>query len=160
MVSDLIFSLRETSVSFGKKIIFDNLDVNIHRKDLIALIGKNGVGKSTLMRIISDKQDLDQGEVWKLNNIRVSFFSQKFELEESYSIENELLNILDIEEDTFKLIIQINGKVRGSIDASKNQTKAKLEEIAINSEAALKWTNGQKPKRVIVIPNKLVNIVI
>ena len=63
MVSDLIFSLRETSVSFGKKIIFDNLDVNIHRKDLIALIGKNGVGKSTLMRIISDKQDLDQGEV-------------------------------------------------------------------------------------------------
>ena len=34
------------------------------------------------MRIISDKQDLDQGEVWKLNNIRVSFFSQKFELEE------------------------------------------------------------------------------
>ena len=120
MVSDLIFSLRETSVSFGKKIIFDNLDVNIHRKDLIALIGKNGVGKSTLMRIISDKQDLDQGEVWKLNNIRVSFFSQKFELEESYSIENELLNILDIEEDSFKIDIFCNNLQLNKKDIIKN----------------------------------------
>ena len=120
MVSDLIFSLRETSVSFGKKIIFDNLDVNIHRKDLIALIGKNGVGKSTLMRIISDKQDLDQGEVWKLNNIRVSFFSQKFELEESYSIENELLNILDIEENSFKIDIFCNNLQLNKKDIIKN----------------------------------------
>ena len=56
MSSSLIFSLREACISFGKKEIFKDLDVNVHRGDLIALIGKNGVGKSTLMRIISDKQ--------------------------------------------------------------------------------------------------------
>jgi leucyl-tRNA synthetase len=65
-----------------------------------------------------------------------------------------------IEQDTFKLMIQINGKVRGSIDASKNLSKEALEEIAIKSEAAKKWMNGQAPKRIIVVPNKLVNIVI
>ena len=131
MVSDLIFSLRETSVSFGKKIIFDNLDVNIHRKDLIALIGKNGVGKSTLMRIISDKQDLDQGEVWKLNNIRVSFFSQKFELEESYSIENELLNILDIEEDSFKIDIFCNNLKLNKKDIIKNLSGGQKRRVGL-----------------------------
>ena len=131
MVSDLIFSLRETSVSFGKKIIFDNLDVNIHRKDLIALIGKNGVGKSTLMRIISDKQDLDQGEVWKLNNIRVSFFSQKFELEESYSIENELLNILDIEEDSFKIDIFCNTLQLNKKDIIKNLSGGQKRRVGL-----------------------------
>ena len=131
MVSDLIFSLRETSVSFGKKIIFDNLDVNIHRKDLIALIGKNGVGKSTLMRIISDKQDLDQGEVWKLNNIRVSFFSQKFELEESYSIENELLNILDIEEDSFKIDIFCNNLELNKKDIIKNLSGGQKRRVGL-----------------------------
>ena len=131
MVSDLIFSLRETSVSFGKKIIFDNLDVNIHRKDLIALIGKNGVGKSTLMRIISDKQDLDQGEVWKLNNIRVSFFSQKFELEESYSIENELLNILDIEEDSFKIDIFCNNLQLNKKDIIKNLSGGQKRRVGL-----------------------------
>ena len=131
MVSDLIFSLRETSVSFGKKIIFDNLDVNIHRKDLIALIGKNGVGKSTLMRIISDKQDLDQGEVWKLNNIRVSFFSQKFALEESYSIENELLNILDIEEDSFKIDIFCNNLQLNKKDIIKNLSGGQKRRVGL-----------------------------
>ena len=65
-----------------------------------------------------------------------------------------------IEKDCFKLIIQINGKVRGSIDASKNLSKDELKDIAINSEAALKWINGQEPKRIIIVPNKLVNIVI
>ena len=131
MVSDLIFSLRETSVSFGKKIIFDNLDVNIHRKDLIALIGKNGVGKSTLMRIISDKQDLDQGEVWKLNNIRVSFFSQKFELEESYSIEKELLNILDNEEDLFKIDIFCNNLQLNKKDIIKNLSGGQKRRVGL-----------------------------
>ena len=131
MVSDLIFSLRETSVSFGKKIIFDNLDVNIHRKDLIALIGKNGVGKSTLMRIISDKQDLDQGEVWKFNNIRVSFFSQKFELEESYSIEKELLNILDNEEDSFKIDIFCNNLQLNKKDIIKNLSGGQKRRVGL-----------------------------
>ena len=131
MVSDLIFSLRETSVSFGKKIIFDNLDVNIHRKDLIALIGKNGVGKSTLMRIISDKQDLDQGEVWKLNNIRVSFFSQKFELEKSYSIEKELLNILDNEEDSFKIDIFCNNLQLNKKDIIKNLSGGQKRRVGL-----------------------------
>ena len=58
------------------------------------------------------------------------------------------------------LVIQINGKVRGSIDVSKNLSKDELGDIAIKSEAAQKWMNGQEPKRIIVVPNKLVNIVI
>ena len=57
-------------------------------------------------------------------------------------------------------MIQINGKVRGSIDASKNLSNDKLEDIAIKSDAAIKWMNGKEPKRIIVVPNKLVNIVI
>ena len=57
-------------------------------------------------------------------------------------------------------MIQINGKVRGSIDASKNLSKEKLEELAIKSDAAQKWINGKETKRIIIVPNKLVNIVI
>lgn len=108
MASDLIFSVRETAVSFGKKVIFDNLDVNIHKRDLIALIGKNGVGKSTLMRIICNQQDIDQGELWKQNGLRVSYFSQQFDLIENNTIEKELLNILKNEEKIYKIDIFCN----------------------------------------------------
>ena len=65
-----------------------------------------------------------------------------------------------LEQDSFKLMIQINGKVRGSIDASKNLSKDELGDIAIKSDAAQKWIDGKEPKRIIVVPNKLVNIVI
>ena len=56
MPSDLIFSLREVEIKFGKKTIFQSLDLNLHKKDMVALVGKNGVGKSTLMKTISGEQ--------------------------------------------------------------------------------------------------------
>ena len=105
MTSSLIFSLREACISFGKKELFYNLDVNIHQGDFIALIGKNGVGKSTLMKIISDRQDLDSGELWKLRGLKVSFFSQKLELTEYHTIETELMNVLSSEDEQYKIDI-------------------------------------------------------
>ena len=79
MPSDLIFSLREVEIKFGKKIIFHNLDLNLHKKDMIALVGKNGVGKSTLMKTINGEQDVDNGVIWNFPNLKVSYFNQKFE---------------------------------------------------------------------------------
>ncbi|MDA9749117.1 ATP-binding cassette domain-containing protein, partial [Pelagibacteraceae bacterium] len=78
MVSDLLFSLREVEIKFGKKIIFQNLDVNLHKGDMVALVGKNGVGKTTLMKIITGEQDIDNGKVWSLPGIKVSYFNQRF----------------------------------------------------------------------------------
>ena len=75
MPSDLIFSLRDVDVRFGKKEIFSGLYLNIHRGDLVALVGKNGVGKTTLMKIIKGTQDLDNGELWNYPNIKVSYLS-------------------------------------------------------------------------------------
>ena len=65
-----------------------------------------------------------------------------------------------IELDEIKIIIQINGKVRGNIQVNRELSKVKLAELAINSDVAKKWTEGKQLKRVIVVPSKLVNIVI
>ncbi len=103
MASDLIFSVREASVSFGKKVIFEKLDVNIHRGSLIALIGKNGVGKSTLMRIITENQDRDQGILWKQSGLKISYFSQQFNLTETITIEEELMKVLPEDDEQYKI---------------------------------------------------------
>ena len=105
MVNNLIFSLREVDVRFGKKEIFNNLNLNIHQGDLIALIGKNGVGKTTLMNIINEKQDLDRGEVWKYPNLKVSYFSQHLEINNDHTISNELLSVLKSEDEKYKIDI-------------------------------------------------------
>ena len=108
MPSDLIFSLREVDVRFGKKEIFKNLNLNIHRNDLIALVGKNGVGKTTLMKIIKGTQDLDNGELWNYPNIKVSYFTQHFELDFSKSVEEEMSKVLKNDDEKFKIDIYCN----------------------------------------------------
>ncbi|APV49004.1 leucine--tRNA ligase [Betaproteobacteria bacterium GR16-43] len=63
-------------------------------------------------------------------------------------------------QDTVELVVQVNGKLRGHITVSATATKEEIESIALQSEAALKFMAGQKPKKVIVVPGKLVNIVV
>ena len=61
--------------------------------------------------------------------------------------------------DTYKLIIQIKGKVRGFINVSTNLKEQEIKDIALQSDIANKWLKGQKPSRIIVVPNRLVNLV-
>ena len=61
--------------------------------------------------------------------------------------------------DTIELVIQIKGKVRGSLMVPATADKARLERLALESEVAAKWLEGKAPSRVIVVPGKLVNLV-
>ena len=109
MNSQLLFSLKEVIVSYHKYEIFHNLDLNIHRKDFIALVGKNGVGKSTLMNVISGKHEIDNGEIWNIENISNRNFSQNFQFDnENQTIENEILSILENREEDFQIDIFCN----------------------------------------------------
>jgi len=67
---------------------------------------------------------------------------------------------LALEVDEIQLIIQVNGKLRDKLTVAKNESKENLEKIALESENVLRHLEGKKPKKVIVIPNKLVNIVV
>ena len=121
MASDLILSLREVDVRFGKKQIFHNLDLNIHRGDLIALVGKNGIGKTTLMKIIEGSQDLDNGEVWQYPGLSVSYFSQQLEVQDDNTIEKELDSIIQSEKEKYKIDIKNNALlIDFNADALKN----------------------------------------
>jgi len=95
VVSDLLFSLREVEIKFGKKVIFQDLNLNLHKGDMIALVGKNGVGKTTLMKTIYGDQDLDAGELWNYPNLKVGYFNQKFEKLDNKTIEENFSDLLN-----------------------------------------------------------------
>ena len=62
-------------------------------------------------------------------------------------------------QDTVDLVIQIKGKVRGSIQVPAECDKDTLEALALASDVAKRWLEGKPPRRVIVVPGKLVNLV-
>ncbi len=62
-------------------------------------------------------------------------------------------------EDTVTLPIQINGKRRGEIEVAKDLDKAEVEKLALAHEAVQKALNGGAPKKIIVVPGRIVNVV-
>lgn len=73
----LILSVRDALVSFGDVPIFKDLTFNIHDGSRISLVGKNGAGKSTLMNIITGARDLDDGERWVLEGLKIGYLQQE-----------------------------------------------------------------------------------
>ena len=69
MSSQLILSIKEAMVRFKDKPIFEDLNFNLHQKSRIALVGKNGCGKTTLMKMIAGEIELEEGERWLENKI-------------------------------------------------------------------------------------------
>jgi len=63
-------------------------------------------------------------------------------------------------QDTVQLVVQVNGKLRGHIEVASTASKEDIERAALANEGVVKFFNGQKPKKVIVVPGKLVSVVV
>jgi leucyl-tRNA synthetase len=63
-------------------------------------------------------------------------------------------------QDSIELVVQVNGKLRGHIQVPTGATQGEIETIALSHETVIKFTNGQKPKKVVVVPGRLVNVVV
>ncbi len=63
-------------------------------------------------------------------------------------------------QDEIELMVQVNGKLRGAIVVPAGASKDEIERMAIDSEAYQKMAQGAKPKKVIVVPGRLVNLVV
>jgi leucyl-tRNA synthetase len=64
-----------------------------------------------------------------------------------------------LEQDEIELVIQVNGKLRGSLRVAKDADKAAIEQLALAHEAVQKHLNGGAAKKIIVVPGRLVNVV-
>jgi leucyl-tRNA synthetase len=65
-----------------------------------------------------------------------------------------------LKQDEIELVLQVNGKHRGSVAVPAGADKEEIERLAVASEAFVKHAGGASPKKVIVVPGRLVNVVI
>jgi ATPase subunit of ABC transporter with duplicated ATPase domains len=68
------------SKSFGAKKILNDVSLDIHRGERIALMGRNGAGKSTFIKILMGLQQPDSGEIIYDDRIKIGYYSQEFEM--------------------------------------------------------------------------------
>ncbi|MGB0167315.1 MAG: ABC-F family ATP-binding cassette domain-containing protein, partial [Luteibaculum sp.] len=72
----IILKVDELNKSFGDKHVLQNISLEINRGDKLAIVGKNGVGKSTLLKIICGNLEVDKGEYKWGHNTELQYFSQ------------------------------------------------------------------------------------
>ena len=65
-----------------------------------------------------------------------------------------------LEQDSMLIVLQVNGKLRSKVEVPKDIAKSDLEELALSDEAIKRFTSEGTVRKVIVVPNKLVNIVV
>ncbi|MBI9072722.1 MAG: ATP-binding cassette domain-containing protein [Melioribacteraceae bacterium] len=100
-IDPVIISANELNVHFGEQVILEEASLSIHDGDRIGLIGRNGAGKSTFLKIISKCMMPDSGEVTYRKDLTVGYLPQDFELDYSKNVYD---NILEGASTTLELI--------------------------------------------------------
>ncbi len=83
-------SIQNLSVEFSAKTLFDNINYVINRRDKIALVGKNGAGKSTMLKIIAGLQKPTGGQVAAPQDITIGYLPQQMEINDSLTVLQEV----------------------------------------------------------------------
>jgi len=91
-VNPVILTAMELSVRFGEQVILDNASLSIHERDRIGLVGRNGAGKSTFLKVISGSLNPDSGNVAKKKNLVIGMLSQEFTLDEAKNVHENILD--------------------------------------------------------------------
>ena len=83
-------SVENISKSYGERVLFDNISFGINKDQKIAFIAKNGTGKSTILNIISNRDQADSGQIVKRKELSISFLSQEDIFDETLTIEQTI----------------------------------------------------------------------
>ncbi|MUV38520.1 Nickel-transporting ATPase [Lentibacillus sp. JNUCC-1] len=89
----IMMQLNGVSKSFGAETIVENIKLEVKDKDRIAIVGRNGAGKSTVLKIMNGMLDTDEGEVIKPKDVSTGYLSQHTGLESDQSIWEEMLSV-------------------------------------------------------------------
>ncbi len=131
-----VLAVQELSKSFGSNCLFDNLSFEIKRGERVALIGGNGMGKTTILKMIIGQQSIDRGTCSLGSRVRIGYYDQEHqalhmektifdELSDAYptlnhtEIRNALAAFLFTGDDVFKKISALSGGERGRVALAK-----------------------------------------
>ena len=131
-----VLTVKELSKSFDQKLLFEHIHFEIKRGEHVAIIGDNGTGKTTLLKILNDLLPADRGTFTLGTNVVIGYYDQEHhvlhsektlfdEISDDYpyltntQIRNVLAAFLFTGDDVFKRISDLSGGERGRVSLAK-----------------------------------------
>ena len=81
-----ILNIEHVCKVFGEKVVLDDVSYGVHQGDKIGIIGINGTGKSTILKIIGGLEEPDEGQVITQNGLRITYLPQMPEFPQGASV--------------------------------------------------------------------------
>lgn len=134
-------SAENLSKSYGIKPLFENISFNLSEGEKVALVARNGTGKSTLLKIIAGKEVEEAGKLWVNKDVDVAFFEQEPNLDDSLSV---IDNIFHMSHPVIEAIKKYEVALEEHNDAATSAALAKMDELnAWDFEARVKQIFGK-----------------
>ena len=87
----MIYQVAKASKAYGADVIFENVTFDIKGTEKIAIVGRNGCGKTTFLRCMCDEESFDKGTISKQGSISIGYLSQKAIENEYETVRQELM---------------------------------------------------------------------
>lgn len=106
--------IKNVTLQFGGQVVFDNISCALQQKDKIGLVGRNGTGKSTLLKVIAGQQDIDKGNIETQKGFKIAYMPQDVVIVSNKNVVDETMASLQQlyelaqEKDALAEIIQDN----------------------------------------------------
>ncbi len=123
----MLISLNNVHKSFLDKKVLSNITLVVNEKDRIGLLGINGVGKSTLLNIISGNLDEDEGSVAVKSDLRIGYLKQNESLNTTNTLEEEIQDSLKLVFETRKKINDISEKMSTAVGVEYDRLSEEYE---------------------------------
>lgn len=91
----MLYQIHKGSKSFGANTIFEDIQFEIRNTEKIAIVGRNGCGKTTLLKAIANVEQLDRGDIHKRNDVTIGYLAQTTFQNEDLLVEEELSQAFD-----------------------------------------------------------------
>ncbi len=129
-----MISIQNLSVEFSAKSLFDNINYVINKKDKIALVGKNGAGKSTMLKIIAGLQKPSSGSVAIPTDITIGYLPQQMVLSDTSTVIEEVRKAFSHIDSLHKQIEKTNHQLQSRQDYDSEDYNELIERLTILTE--------------------------
>ena len=129
-----MISIQGLKVEFGSQVLFENISYVINKRDKIALVGKNGAGKTTMLRIITGEQQPTSGTVARQADITIGYLPQQMVLKDELTVKQEAARAFEHLQQMDAAIERMNRQLAERTDYDSEDYQELIERVAQKTE--------------------------
>ena len=129
-----MISIQGLKVEFGSQVLFENISYVVNKRDKIALVGKNGAGKTTMLKIITGEQQPTSGTVARQADITIGYLPQQMQLKDELTVKQEAGRAFEHLQQMDAAIERMNQELAERTDYDSEDYQELIERVAEKTE--------------------------